>query len=148
MNVLETLTFIPCIAVGEILNTQRRFESDQEEDDFLELLALYSTNSHMLKEFALHLESTYIFPVSFQSSQRMQTVVSGAKQFLTRKDFLKMMNDSSYIILRPNDLRKRYTEFVMFNKARALLPSRKKKEEKKLNLSLQSEFHDKSLEES
>ena len=55
LGVLESLTFIPCIAVGEILNTQKRFESDQEEEDFLDLLALYSTNAHMLKEFALHL---------------------------------------------------------------------------------------------
>lgn len=64
LSILETLTFIPCIVVGEILKIQGRFES-QEEDEFLELLALYSTNAHMLKEFALHLEQTYIFPVTF-----------------------------------------------------------------------------------
>lgn len=152
LTVLEILTFIPCITVGEILKVQSRFESGQEEDEFIELLALYSTNAHMIKEFALHLESTYIFPVTFQSTQQRQPAVAGGKQYLSRKEFIKVMEQCGYIILKPNEIRKKYTEFVLFNKARALLPSRKKgisKEEKKqVNRSLQSEFQNKSIEES
>ena len=55
------------------------------------------------------------------------TVSSNGRQYLQKKDFLGLMHDSDYALLKPNDIRKRYTEFVMFNKARALLPSRKKK---------------------
>jgi hypothetical protein len=52
LKTLEYLTFIPTIAVGEILNAERRFDSESEEQDFLELLALYGTNAYMLNEFA------------------------------------------------------------------------------------------------
>lgn len=34
------------------------------------------------------------------------------------------MEESSFILLRPHEIRKKYTEFVMANKSRALLPSR------------------------
>jgi hypothetical protein len=51
--------------------------------------------------------------------------ISQGKQYLMKKDFLKRMDDSGNLFIKPNELRKKYTEFVMFNKARALLPSRK-----------------------
>jgi len=34
------------------------------------------------------------------------------------------MEDSGYLFIRPHEMRKRYTEYVMQNKARAMLPSR------------------------
>lgn len=34
------------------------------------------------------------------------------------------IKDSNYLIIRPNDLRKRFTDFVLMNQSRALLPSR------------------------
>ena len=82
----------------------------------MELLALYSTNAHMLREFALHIEQIYFFPLT---SKKV------SKTVLTRKDFIKRMEDSNFILFRPNEIRKKYTEFVLFNKPRALLPSRK-----------------------
>lgn len=35
------------------------------------------------------------------------------------------MEECQYIVVKPHELRKKYTEFVLFNKPRALLPSRK-----------------------
>lgn len=34
------------------------------------------------------------------------------------------MKECGYLIIRPNELRKRFTDFVIMNRARALLPSR------------------------
>ncbi len=34
------------------------------------------------------------------------------------------MKDCNYLLIRPNDLRKRFTDFVLMNQSRALLPSR------------------------
>lgn len=59
---LEHLTTITCILVGEILNTNRRFSSDNDESEFEELFDLYTKNSNMIKEFAIHLASMYLFP--------------------------------------------------------------------------------------
>ena len=88
-----------------------RFETGEE---FYELVALYSTNSNILREFAVFIESSYLFPDKSQSAQ-----------YLTRKEFLKRMEESEYLIIKPNELRKKYTQFVYNNKLRALLPSRK-----------------------
>ncbi len=79
-------------------------------------MALYSTNVHMLREFALQMEQLYFFPMTAKKSH---------KTVLNRKDFVKRVEDSNFIIFRPNEMRKKYTEFVLFNKPRALLPSRK-----------------------
>ena len=54
----------------------------------MELLALYSTNAHMLREFALHIEQIYFFPLT---SKKV------SKTVLTRKDFIKRMEDSNFI---------------------------------------------------
>jgi hypothetical protein len=66
---------------------------------------------------------------------------------MSRKEFHEKMSESGFILIKPNELRKKYTEFVMFNKARALLPSKRShktiKEEIKANRSLQN----KSIEE-
>lgn len=64
---------------------------------------------------------------------------------------MKAMDSCGYLLLKPNELRKKYTEFVLFNKARALLPSRKKgiqKVEGRADRSLHSESQNKSIEES
>ena len=76
INTIENLAYIPCVAVGENLNSARRFQSDAEDQEFQELLSLYSTNSNMLKEFAIHIISTYLFSSAEE------------KQYLVRADFL------------------------------------------------------------
>jgi hypothetical protein len=54
----------------------------------------------MLREFAIHIVSMYFFPSSEE------------KHYLERKDFLKKMEDSQYMIIRPIEIRKRFTEYV------------------------------------
>lgn len=75
LSTLENLTYISCIAVGEIIHSTRRFQSSGEDSDFQELLSLYSTNANMLREFANQVSSLYLFPSSDD------------KQYLMRKDF-------------------------------------------------------------
>jgi hypothetical protein len=41
-----------------------------------------------------------------------------------KQDFLSKIEDAEYIFIRPHELRKRFTEYVILNKARAMLPSR------------------------
>lgn len=64
IQTLEYLTYIPCLAVGEIINSNKRFPSETDDLEFQELLSLFATNAHMLREFAIHLISTHLFPSS------------------------------------------------------------------------------------
>jgi hypothetical protein len=34
------------------------------------------------------------------------------KQYLVRADFLKRLDDSAYLLLKPNEIRKKFTEYV------------------------------------
>ena len=72
------------------------------------------------------------------------------------------MEECQYLVLKPNEIRKKYTEFVMFNKSRALLPSRKtftgrsndgagmsrKVSRREVDKSMNSLLHNVSIEES
>jgi hypothetical protein len=71
-STVEHLTYIPCIVVGETLNSARRFQSEDDDNDFQELLSLYSTNSNMIKEFANHIISMYLFPSSEEKQYLMR----------------------------------------------------------------------------
>ena len=66
----------------------------------------------MLKEFSIHLSDSYLFPSSDD------------KQYLMRQDFIRKMEEHAYLLIKPHEIRKKYTEFVWQNKARALLPTR------------------------
>ncbi|CDW88208.1 UNKNOWN [Stylonychia lemnae] len=112
LNTLENLTYISCIVVGEIINSVRRFQTDTEDSEFQELLSLYSTNANMLREFGNHIASIFLFPSSED------------RQYLMRPDFIKKMEESAYLLIKPHEIRKKYTEYVWQNKARALLPSK------------------------
>ena len=157
ISTLENLTYIATIAVGEILNSTRRFTSEADDSDFQELLALYSTNGNMLREFSNHLSSLYLFPVTLTEE----------KQYLNRQEFLKRIADFQYLLVKPNEVRKKFTEYVWQNKARALLPSKlmlprqrdskraeqtgknrfQQHEESKLNSTIYSDHHSDSFQE-
>lgn len=109
---LESLTFIASVAVAEILNSTRRFPSALEDAEFQELFALYATNSNMLREFASHAASSFLFPAS------------EARQYLVREDFLRRLEDCKHLLVKPHELRKKFTEYVWQNQARARLPAR------------------------
>lgn len=79
------------------------------------MLNLYSTNPSMMREFAKILSSTYLFPSNEDRSE------------LRRDEFLKIVQEFQFSLLKANEIRKRYTEFVCQNKMRAYLPSEKLK---------------------
>jgi len=64
VTTIEFLAYIPCVVVGEILNASRRFQVEGDDIDFQELLSLYTTNSNMLREFAVLMISTFMFPLN------------------------------------------------------------------------------------
>lgn len=66
----------------------------------------------MLREFANQVASQYLFPNPEE------------RQYLMREDFMKRLEECKYLLLRPHEVRNKYTEYVWQNKARALLPSR------------------------
>jgi len=99
--------------VAEIINSTRRFSSAHEDSEFQELFGLYATNSNMLREFANQVASVYLFPYSADD-----------RQYLMREDFLRRMEDCKFLVIKPHELRKKYTEYVWQNQARARLPSR------------------------
>lgn len=71
LDALLGLAHISTVAMADVLTQMRRFEGEQDEEEFLELQALFSTNANMLREFALHLQASFLFPVSFNASQSM-----------------------------------------------------------------------------
>jgi len=75
-------------------------------------MQLYTTNSNIVKEFAIFLINTFFFP-SLEE-----------KQYLSQTEFVKRMEDSKYAILKPYELRRLYTEYVFQNRQRAMLPSK------------------------
>ena len=104
ITTLEHLAYIPCIAVGENLNSARRFQTDDDDLEFQELLSLFSTNSNMLHEFALHIINACLFPSMDE------------KQYLNRTDFQAKLQTCGYLLVKPNELRKKYTEYVLQNR--------------------------------
>ena len=112
------------MVVSEILNASSRFvASNEDEADFQDLLALYSTNVNILREFAVLTINNYLFPLSAGLLTPDRESHSGVDR-LTRSEFLCKLAECDYLFLKPNELRKRFTEYVMMNKARAMLPSR------------------------
>jgi len=86
---------------------------------------LYSTNANILREFAQLTINTYLFPASsglLTPDRNPRDTFSSER--LTRSDFLCKLEDCDYLLLKPNELRKRFTDYVLTNKARAMLPSR------------------------
>ena len=109
LQVLEHLTFISCIVVGEILSSERSFSHDQEEFQFTHLMTLFQTNAYILKEFAIFLDSTYLFPFFHSKSN------SPSKRMLNKRDFVLRLSDCNNMLIKPNDLRKKFTDFVLMN---------------------------------
>jgi hypothetical protein len=48
-----------------------------------------------------------------------------------RDDFIKRLEDCKYLLIKPHEIRKKYTEYVWQNRPRALLPSRPLKRNRK-----------------
>ena len=112
LRVLEIMTYIPSIIIGDTVSLQKKFSSDQEEEQFEELMQLYTTNSAIIKEFSYYLSNSFLFT---SDEDRMA---------LRKIDFQIKIENSNYVLVKPNEIRKLFTEFVINNKSRALLPSK------------------------
>jgi hypothetical protein len=52
-TIVEYLVTIPCVIVAEVISsTNKKFQSDNDEQEFRDLFSLYTTNTSMIKEFA------------------------------------------------------------------------------------------------
>jgi hypothetical protein len=109
--ILEYLVMIPCIVVGNVLQKKGKFMSPNDREEFEDLLALYGTNPNMMREFAKILSSTYFF-----NNESVE------KQELSKKQFVNLLRECQYVLLKPNEIRKRYTDYVIKNSYRAYLP--------------------------
>lgn len=56
------MVYIPCVIVGEVLEGGERFVTEGDERNFEDLMTLYTTNAHIVKEFAVHLSNSLLFP--------------------------------------------------------------------------------------
>jgi len=73
---------------------------------------LYTTNSAIIKEFSYYLSNSFLFT---SDEDRMA---------LRKIDFQIKIENTNYVLVKPNEIRKLFTEFVINNKSRALLPSK------------------------
>ena len=67
----------------------------------------------MLREYAVLLITTSLFPVGQEKPPSMN-----------KKEFKLKVKEADYLFLKPNEIRKGYSLYVIQNRSRALLPSR------------------------
>jgi len=67
----------------------------------------------MIKEFSIAVCCAYLFPSSEDNSR------------LSKQEFFKKVQTANFFFLKANELRKRFTEYLIQNKHRALLPTKK-----------------------
>lgn len=101
--VLKCLLTICCHLIGYRLKDDNAFSNLPEEKDFEALLELYTTNASILREFTVNIKNEYLFPPN------------GEKSILNKKDFMHRAEECKYILVKPIELRKRFTEFVFNN---------------------------------
>lgn len=62
---IENLVKICSICTGELFEQDGyKFKSEEEEEEFLDLMALYTTNTNMPREYGLVLIAKYLFAAS------------------------------------------------------------------------------------
>mmetsp|Transcript_37355 Transcript_37355/g.27562 ORF Transcript_37355/g.27562 Transcript_37355/m.27562 type:complete len:99 (+) Transcript_37355:214-510(+) len=62
IKAIEFIIKISTIIVSEIIEEKRIFDGDKKQKIFEELKMLYSTNESIIRDFAIFLIETYIFP--------------------------------------------------------------------------------------
>lgn len=132
------MTLLSCIVVTDGIIKQQdegKHVFEKEEDDiiFEELHTLYTSNLLIHKEFAEYINSTLLFPIENLNpidpkvghSQRSKSSnrQSSRSRFITLKEFQILMNKNNfnYTLVRPQEIRQRFTEFVIKNQKRVLI---------------------------
>lgn len=130
LKALEYLTHISCIticeAISSVMKDLKQFEDERLEKQFAELHELYATNQQILNEFAIHINELYVFPKFNEDDvDSIQQALNSDSNFdlldqYDIKNFTSRMKSSNYIIIIPEDLRIKFTEFVYKNHVQAL----------------------------
>ena len=109
------MTIITCIVMSEaMLKDEEEFSDEDDEAQFEELHRLYTTNHIVIKEFALHINETLLFQPA-PGSRR-------GPKYLTLKEYQALMDKGqlNFTLVRANEMRQRFTEFVFANPGLAL----------------------------
>lgn len=128
---------ITCIVMSDgLLKDNDEFSDEDDEIQFEELHQLYTTNHIVIKEFAQYLNETLLFPdfddseeqlLSSKRSRRSskESLRTAKKRMMTLKEFQILMQKDKldYTLVRANEIRQRFTEFVLRNQGRALMDS-------------------------
>ena len=116
MKSLEFIIEITCIVLSEaMLKDGEQFSDDEDEIQFEELHRLYTTNHLVIKEFANYINDSLIFePDNIRDKRPIKNFSKEEFERLMSKDKL------NYIILKPDEMRLKFTEFVMMNQPLAL----------------------------
>ena len=97
-----------------MLKDEEEFSDEEDEAQFEELHRLYATNHLVIKEFALHINETLLFKPPVGSRR--------GPKYLTLKEFQAEMDKGqlNFTLVRAQEMRQRFTEFVMANQSLAL----------------------------
>lgn len=131
------MTYISCIAMSEgIIREAEGLPDDEDDKQFEELYQLFTSNSLIIQDFAVYVNSTLLFPPikieeEVKKSERSKSRRRNKsmeprhliKQELTLQEFQVMMlkDNLDCTLLRPHEMRQRFTEYVIMNQAKALI---------------------------
>ena len=78
----------------------------------------------IIKDFAQYVNEALLFPqVKGLKDGKKQEAKNTSSKYMTLKDFWNLMlkENLDYTLVRPNEMRQRFTEYVMRNQSKALL---------------------------
>lgn len=104
---IENIVLITCIVVSDILADKKKFVGDKNEKAFDELRVLFSTNAGIVRDFAIDLIETFMFPPTEKRAS------------LFKVDFMKVMENCNYLFIKAPEIRKKYTEYVYTHRQQA-----------------------------
>ena len=73
---------------------------------------MFSSTNNILNGFTNYICNTFLFPIETD------------REILNEEDFKNIMNRIGYILIKPHEIRKRYTEYAIKNKTNALIPTK------------------------
>ena len=98
-----------------MLKDGEQFSDDDDEIQFEELHRLYTTNHLVIKEFANYINDFLIF--ESENPREKRPIKNFSKEEFER---LMSIDKLNYLILKPEEMRLKFTEFVMMNQPLAL----------------------------
>ena len=116
------MTIISCIVISQgMLKDTNLFPDEDDEIQFEQIQQLYATNHLIVKEFATYINNSLLFPTETDDGTGFESKKFDPRS-LTLKDFQSLMSKEylNYTLVRPYEIRQRFTEFVFRNTITAL----------------------------